>query len=109
MACSITRLKPLDVYLWGHLKDIVYGEPVPDVETLEQCVHVACDAIRTQTGTIERVRQSIMQCVNACIGWASGVHPDSKQGRLIFIRYCINAARCSAGKKGDEEKSYGSP
>ncbi|KAJ4436980.1 hypothetical protein ANN_17112 [Periplaneta americana] len=42
-------------------------------------------------------------------GWASGAHPDSKRGRLIFISHRINAARCSAGKKGDEEKSYGSP
>ncbi|KAJ4451944.1 hypothetical protein ANN_03428 [Periplaneta americana] len=42
-------------------------------------------------------------------GRASGADPDSKQGRLIFIRHGINAARCSAVKKGDEEKSYGSP
>ncbi|KAJ4448480.1 hypothetical protein ANN_10496 [Periplaneta americana] len=42
-------------------------------------------------------------------GWASGANPDSKRGRLISITHGINAARCSAGKKGDEEKSYGSP
>ena len=39
-------LNPLDLYLWGHLKSIVYSEPVPDVQT-QQHVHVACDYLDT--------------------------------------------------------------
>ena len=78
-------LNPLDFYLWGHLKSIVYGEPVPDVQTLQQRVYVACDTIRTQPGTSEWVRQSMMWHVHAYIvsygchfqhllwhGWDSG-------------------------------------
>ena len=46
-------LNLLDFYLWGHLKSILYGESVPDVQTLQQHVHVACDAIWTQPRTLE--------------------------------------------------------
>ncbi|KAJ8889626.1 hypothetical protein PR048_009126 [Dryococelus australis] len=57
-------LNPLDVYLWGHC--------VCDVQTLEQRVRVACDDIRVQAGTIERVRQSMMRRVDACIASNGG-------------------------------------
>ena len=49
-------LNPLDFYLWGQLKSIVYCEPVADVQTLQQHVHVACDAIWTQSETLKRVK-----------------------------------------------------
>ena len=42
----LSDLNLLDFYLWGHLKSIVYSEPVPDVQTLQQHVHVACDATK---------------------------------------------------------------
>jgi hypothetical protein len=32
--CS-PALNPLDFYLWGHLKSLVYSSPVDDVETLQ--------------------------------------------------------------------------
>ena len=59
-------LNLLDFYLWGYLKSIVYGEPVPDVQTLQQHVHIDCEAIRTKPKTFKRVRQSIMSRVH-CI------------------------------------------
>ena len=65
-------LNPLVFYLWGHLKSIVYGESVPDVQILQQRVHVTCDAIRTQPGTFERVRQFMMRRVHACIASRGG-------------------------------------
>ncbi|KAJ8873368.1 hypothetical protein PR048_027004 [Dryococelus australis] len=43
----------------GHLKNVVYAELVPDMQTLEQRVRVHCDAIRVQAGTSGRVRQSM--------------------------------------------------
>ena len=45
-------INPPDFYLWGHLKSIVYGDPV-HVQTIKQRVHIACDAIRTQPRTFE--------------------------------------------------------
>ncbi|KAJ4441026.1 hypothetical protein ANN_10875 [Periplaneta americana] len=47
-------LNPLDFYLWGHLKACVYAEPIPDVQTLEQHIRAACDAIWMQPGIFER-------------------------------------------------------
>ncbi|KAJ8895638.1 hypothetical protein PR048_000974 [Dryococelus australis] len=58
--CMALAITGLDFYLWGHLKSVVYPELVPDVQTLEKHVHVACDAIRVQAGMFVRVRQSMM-------------------------------------------------
>ncbi|KAJ4437266.1 hypothetical protein ANN_17403 [Periplaneta americana] len=70
--------------------------------------HLKCLALMFLIMSVE------MSALSACrihpegntLGWAPGANPNSKQGRLIFIRYGINAARCSAGKKGVEEKSW---
>ena len=50
------NLSPLDFYLWGHLKGIVYSETVSDIQTHQQHVHVASDTIQKQPGTFEQVR-----------------------------------------------------
>ena len=65
-------LNPLDFWFWGHLKSIVYAEPVPDVQTLERRVIAATNDIRGQVGTLERVRQSLMRRVGACIASHGG-------------------------------------
>ena len=72
MAFSITRFKSPGFLLWGHLKSIVHGEPVPDVQTLQKRVYEACDPIRTQPGTFERLRQSMMRRVHAWIASHGG-------------------------------------
>ncbi|KAJ4441982.1 hypothetical protein ANN_11846 [Periplaneta americana] len=33
-------LNPLDFYLWGYLKSLVYSSPVPDLESLRKLWHV---------------------------------------------------------------------
>ena len=66
-------LNPIDFYLWGHLKGIVYSEPIPDVQTLEQHIRAACDAIRIEPGIFERVRQSLLRRVQGCLE-ARGSH-----------------------------------
>ena len=50
----------------------MYDEAVPDVQTLQQRAHLACDAIRTQPETFERVRQSMMRRVPACVASHGG-------------------------------------
>ncbi|KAJ4443260.1 hypothetical protein ANN_04928 [Periplaneta americana] len=50
-----------DFYLWRHLKAVVYAEPIPDVQTLEQHIRAACDTIRMQPGIFEHVQQSLLQ------------------------------------------------
>ena len=43
-----------------------------DIQTLQQHVHVAFDAIWTQPGTFKQVRQSMMQHVHACTAFHVG-------------------------------------
>jgi hypothetical protein len=45
-------LNPLDVYLSGHLKTLVYAAPVDNEETLHRIV-VACQTIRIYPGIFE--------------------------------------------------------
>ena len=66
-------LNPLDFYLWGHLKSVVYAEPVADRQTLQQRIRTAFDDLRVQDGRLERVRQSMMRRVVSCID-AQGGH-----------------------------------
>ncbi|KAJ8877919.1 hypothetical protein PR048_022378 [Dryococelus australis] len=47
-------LKPREFCLWGHLKSVVFAEPVPDAQALEQRVRVDCDAIRVQAMNIRK-------------------------------------------------------
>jgi hypothetical protein len=43
-------LKALDFYLWGHLRALVYSALVHNVETLQQNIVIACQAIRNNSG-----------------------------------------------------------
>ena len=66
-------LNPIDFYLWGHLKGIVYAT---DVDTQEGPWHRVQDAatlVRNSPGVFERVRSSLLRRANACVG-ANGSH-----------------------------------
>ena len=43
-------LNPLDFYLWGHLKALVYATPVPDEEIHRARIVEGCDTIRHSPG-----------------------------------------------------------
>jgi hypothetical protein len=60
-------LNPLDFYLWGHLKTIVYATLVDCEETLHYLILDAPQTIRNYLGIFERMRRSIMRRVEACI------------------------------------------
>ena len=66
-------LNPLDFYLWGHLKNIVYSRPVANVEILRQRVEEGFQQIQQTPGIWERVRQSMMRRLQACVR-ANGSH-----------------------------------
>jgi hypothetical protein len=59
-------LNPLDVYLWGHLKTLVYAAPVDNEEALHRTVD-ACQTVRNYLGIFERMQRSMMIHVEACI------------------------------------------
>lgn len=60
-------LNPLDYYLWGHLKACVYASDVANNDELWLRVQNACQAVRANPGVLERVRQSHMRRLQACV------------------------------------------
>ncbi|KAJ8941037.1 hypothetical protein NQ318_015513 [Aromia moschata] len=46
VACQISGLTPCDFYLWGHMKQLVYSEPVNSIEELTARTAVAAETIR---------------------------------------------------------------
>ncbi|KAJ4442441.1 hypothetical protein ANN_04027 [Periplaneta americana] len=52
-------LNPLDFYLWGHLKSLVYSSPVPDLESLRNQIVACSEDIRNTPGVWDRVRRSM--------------------------------------------------
>lgn len=65
-------LNPIDFYVWGHLKSMVYSMPINDVETLRLRILQSCNTIRNNPGIFERVRQSMMRRVRSCIASNGG-------------------------------------
>lgn len=59
-------LNPLDFYVWGHLKSIVYSTPIEDADDLRQRVVDGCQQIRNIPGIFERVRQSMIRRAQMC-------------------------------------------
>ena len=80
-------LTPLDFFLWGHIKSLVYETPVPGEETLLARILAASDEVRGITDVFGRVHQSFLHRCNACI---------ARVGRHFeHILECnINVARC---------------
>ncbi|KAJ4451919.1 hypothetical protein ANN_03397 [Periplaneta americana] len=52
-------LNPLDFYLWGHLKSLVYSSPVPDLESLRNRIVACSEDIRSTPGVWDRVRRAV--------------------------------------------------
>ncbi|KAJ4442662.1 hypothetical protein ANN_04251 [Periplaneta americana] len=50
-------LNPVDFYLWGHLKSLVYLSPVSDLESLRNRIVVCSEDIRNTPGVWDRVRR----------------------------------------------------
>ena len=59
---------PLDFFLWGHVKALVYENVVPaSVEELKERIVSAFDSIRAMPGIFSRVRQSMISRIEACV------------------------------------------
>ncbi|KAJ4432367.1 hypothetical protein ANN_20986 [Periplaneta americana] len=52
-------LNPLNFYLWGHLKSLVYSSPVPDLESLRNRIVACSEDIRNTPGVWDRVHRSM--------------------------------------------------
>jgi hypothetical protein len=58
--------------VWGHLEPLVYSATIENEETRHQRIFYACQTIRNRPGTLERVRQSMIRRVHACIDSGGG-------------------------------------
>lgn len=52
-------LDPIDYFVWGHLKSIVYATPVDKIKKLRERIEDVWRRIRQMSGIIRRVRQSM--------------------------------------------------
>ncbi|KYN14888.1 hypothetical protein ALC57_12900 [Trachymyrmex cornetzi] len=60
-------LNPLDYFLWGHLKSLVYTIPIENENDLRNRIVASCEAIRNTPGIFERARQSLRRRLDGCI------------------------------------------
>ena len=60
-------LNPLDYFLWGHLKSLVYSRPVENVDDLRDRIIAGCNSIRNDPAVFERVRESMRRRLDGCI------------------------------------------
>lgn len=77
-------LNPIDYYVWGHLKSLVYAQPIPDIETLRQRIIDSCNTIRNQPGIFERVRGSMQRRMHSCIN-SNGGHIE----HLLWLSFAF--------------------
>lgn len=59
-------LNPLDYYLWGHLKQLVYQVPINNIDVLRQRIIDGFEIIRTSPRLLTRVRQNFIRRIHAC-------------------------------------------
>lgn len=65
-------LNPLDFFLWGYLKSLVYRNPIESVDELKERIIMSCETIRRIPGVFERVRKSMTKRLNRCIEMHGG-------------------------------------
>lgn len=66
-------LNPLDFFVWGHLKTIVYRTEIADEADLQQRIFAAAETIRNRPGTLTHVRDNFRRRLEACLR-ADGSH-----------------------------------
>ena len=90
---SSLDLSPLDFFLWGHLKTLVYATPVDHVDDLPPRIVDGCNTIRTTPGLLARVRQSMLRRCQLCLqGGEVRSKPFVTQklpNCFSFVSYCL--------------------
>ena len=92
-------LNPLDLFLWGHLKTLVYATTEDHVDDLLPLIGDGCNTIRTTPGLLERVRQSMLLHFQLCLqegGVSSKPFCNAKiaKGYCLFL-FCFLLFVCS--------------
>jgi hypothetical protein len=71
LPCS-PDLNPLEFYLWGPLKTLVYAAPVDNEEALHHCSVDACRTTCNYPNIFEQMLQSMMRSVKVCTEYHGG-------------------------------------
>ncbi|KAJ4445784.1 hypothetical protein ANN_12469 [Periplaneta americana] len=72
-------LNPLDFYLWGHLKSLVYSSPVPDLESLRNRIVACSEDIRNTPGVWDRVHREHGCIEGRTLSTTRCRHPDCSE------------------------------
>lgn len=59
-------LNPLDFYLWGHVKQLVYSRPIPNIDVLKQRIEEAFQTIKDNPRILPRVHHNLIKRLAAC-------------------------------------------
>ena len=87
-------LNPLDYFLWGYLKSLVFETPVEtDMELVARIV-AACDVIRNTLGIFVRVRQNLVRRCHAYIEVGGRQFEQLLKGTKLCVNY-VNDGTCS--------------
>jgi len=65
-------LMPLDYYLWGHMKTLIYETKVDSREALQDRIFAAVEHIRNHPGNIASATHSLLMRAENCIGAGGG-------------------------------------
>lgn len=68
-------LNPIDFYLWGHVKNLVYSTPTDSEEDLRRKIIAVFQQIKRIPGVFERMRHSMRRRLNMCVA-ENGAHVE---------------------------------
>lgn len=60
-------LNPCDFFLWGHMKQLVYNEPINSVEQLTNKVNAVAEELRQNPRLISNVQSSLERRLQVCV------------------------------------------
>jgi len=87
-ALRLPDLTPLDYYLWGHMKTLVYETKVESKSSTARSYF--CSGIRNHPDSIASATQSLLMRAENCLATGGG-HFE----QLLLSRYCILVQLCS--------------
>ena len=62
-----SNLSPLDFYLWGHVKSMVYSSDIANVEQLKEKIIITFATLKLQNNTLENVRRNLIRRARLCM------------------------------------------
>ena len=68
----MTCITPLDYYLWGHMKTLVYESKVDSRTELGDCIFAAAEHVRNHPDNIASAIQTLLKRAENCLSTGGG-------------------------------------